>query len=119
MAEKKELPSYGLSVLYPLFNSFLSNRKIREVLLDGSTSETFTINIGVPQGFVLGSTLFLLNINDLLNFTSEPIHSYADDSTLYSSFSFERYPFTQQVVDSRNYSSTILKEDIVEILNWG
>ena len=41
----------------------------------------------------------------MLNLTSEPIYSYADDSTLYSSFSFKNYSSTQQVVDSRNYIS--------------
>ena len=50
-----KLPSFGLSVIYSLLNSFLNNRKIR-VILDGSTSETFTINTGVPQGSGLGPT---------------------------------------------------------------
>ena len=41
------------------------------------------INTGVPQGSVLAPTLFL-HINDLLSATTNPIHSYADDSTLHS-----------------------------------
>ena len=52
---------YGLSILCPLFSSFLCNKKIG-VLLDGCASETFIIDAGVPQGSVVEPTLLLLNI---------------------------------------------------------
>nr|CAH7763675.1 unnamed protein product [Callosobruchus chinensis] len=43
-----------------------------------------SINAGLPQGSVLAPTLLLLYINDLLSSTTNPIHSFADDSTLHA-----------------------------------
>ena len=40
-------------------SSFLSNRRLR-VVLDGKSSHGYSVNAGVPQGFFLGPTLFLL-----------------------------------------------------------
>ena len=43
--------------------SYLLNR-YQCVSIDGYDSGLAAINVGVPQGFVLGSLLFLLHIND-------------------------------------------------------
>ena len=67
-------------------SSFLKDRSL-QVAIDGFLSDTFTINAGVPQGSILSPTLFLLYINDLLVKTKNPIFSFADNSTLASSFS--------------------------------
>lgn len=55
---------------------------------DVTTSSSFSINSSVPQGSVLSPSIFLLFINDLLRRTANPIHSYADNSTLDFSFLF-------------------------------
>ena len=79
-----KLKSYGISVqMFGLSSSFLSNRRLR-VILDGKSSQECPADAGVPQGSILGPTLFLLYINDLPDDVICDIAIYADDTTLYS-----------------------------------
>ena len=79
-----KLKSYGISgQIFGVISSFLSNRQLW-VVLDGKSSQEYPVNAGVPQGSILGPTLFLLYINDLPDDVICDIAIYADDITLYS-----------------------------------
>ena len=60
----------------------VSNRRLH-VVLDRKSSQECPVNAGVRQGFILGSTPFLLYINDLPDVICN-IAIYADGTTLYS-----------------------------------
>ena len=79
-----KLKSYGISGQIFGLISFLSNSRLR-VVLDGKSSQEHPANAGVPQGSILGPTLFLLYVNDLPVDVICDIAIYADDTTLYSS----------------------------------
>ena len=67
------------------FKSYLSDRN-QKVHFNGAISEALPLNIGVPQGSILGPLLFLIFINDLPKCISHgKLSMYADDSTLYVS----------------------------------
>ena len=77
-----KLNSYGISgQTFGLIASFLSNRRL-QVVPDGKSSQKYPVNAGVPQGSVLGTTLFLLYINDFPDDVICNIAIYADDTTL-------------------------------------
>ena len=79
-----KLNSWGiLGPIFGLISSFLSSGQIRKVL-DGKSSQEYPVSAGVPQGSILGSTIFLLYINDLLDGVICGIGIYAHDTTLYS-----------------------------------
>ena len=70
-----KLKSYGISdQIFGLISSFLSNRRLR-VVLDGKSSQEYPVNVGVPQGSILGPTLFLLYIMTFLMMLSVILQS--------------------------------------------
>ena len=78
-----KLTFYGMSgPILGLVSSFLCNRLL-EVVLDRTSSQEYPVNAGIPQGSILGRTLFLLYINDHLDVICN-IAIYADNTTLYS-----------------------------------
>lgn len=66
-----------------LLNDYLQGRTQRVKIGDFISNET-DITYGVPQGSVLGPTLFLIYINDLTNLKLQRGHigSYADDTAI-------------------------------------
>ena len=81
-----KLKNFGVRSL-PLkwIESYLYNRRMY-VDFNGTHSTSKTVNIGIPQGTVLGPFLFILYINDIFN-SSKILKFllYADDTTIYLS----------------------------------
>ena len=65
--------------------SYLHDRKLT-VVVGGQSSPLFPIKAGVPQGSLLGPTLFLLYVNDAEQCLApgSSLAVYADDTTLYA-----------------------------------
>ena len=104
--------SYGISgQIFGLISFFLSNRRLR-VVLDGKSSQEYPVNAGVPQGSILGPTLFLLYINDLPDDIICNIAIYADDTTLYSKCHQPTYLWQQLELPSE------LVPDLQNTVDW-
>jgi len=62
--------------------NFLSNRK-QAVVVEGETSDYINVESGVPQGSVLGSSLFLYYINDMPENIKSTVRLLADNTIVY------------------------------------
>ena len=115
------LPMFGLHhTLINWIGSFLYDRSIA-VRVDGFFSNLHSINACVPQGSLCHlPVLFILFINDLLTSTSSSIHSFADDTFLSSSFSFNPNDHVSTDIQlHRNISASLLSNDLTVIEKWG
>ena len=108
-----EVKSCGILVqIFGLISSFLSNRQL-QVVLDGTSSQKYPVNVEVPQGFILGLTLFLLYINDLPDDVICDVAIYADDTTLYSKCDRASDLWQQLELASE------LESDLQDTVDWG
>ena len=93
---------------------------IGRLLSDRPIALRHSINAGVPQGSVISPVLFILFINDLLTSKSSSIQSFADDTFLSSSFSFNpNYHATTDIQLQRNTSASLLSNVLTVIEKWG
>ena len=102
-----KLSRYGvLDVEHRWFTSYLHNRK-QKVLINNNYSDEGLLKTGVPQGSILGPTLFLLFINDLPQYgLKATINIYADDVLVY---------FASEDVTQLNGS---LQKSLNSVNNW-
>ena len=78
----EKLKKYGVrGPCLDLFKSYLSNRW-QYVNLSDEKSDLKLIDIGIPQGSILGPLLFLIYINDLPNASNFFVKLFADDTFL-------------------------------------
>ena len=81
-----KLSSYGIrGSLHKWLTNYLSKRTLQAVV-GGATSTSFPVTAGVPQGSILGPTLFLVYVNDAADVLPQGVTpaTYADDTTLYT-----------------------------------
>lgn len=103
---------YGISgTLLRWLQSYLSGRQLT-VVIDGQSSSPYPISAGVPQGSILGPSLFLLYINDAEDHLppTTRLAAYADDTTLF-----------QEISSANNLmqDSAVLQKAVSALSDWG
>jgi len=105
----KKLEHYGIrGVPLDWFKDYLTNRQ-QFVNYDSAQSFNESLSCGVPQGSVLGPTLFLMYINDLPNSSKYfNFRLFADDSSLFHTFNS----------DERHVDLTEVCMNMKDIIKW-
>ena len=93
-----------------LFHSYLINRKQYTEIVD-ITSEMLPIQIGVPQGSIIGPILFIIYVNDFSQRSNKfDFIMYAGDTTLSS---------TVNSFSDNNFSvDTLINEELSKVIEW-
>ena len=100
-----KLSSYNIHPgILCLLRSYLSDRKHR-VIVDGHCSNWNTVPSGVPQGSILGPTLFSLFVNDIPRLLSNNCLLFADDLKVFRRVGCPADTFS-------------LQEDLDIIMSW-
>ena len=80
----QKLESYGIIGHTKDWIENLLKDRSQEVVINNSHSSSKTVLSGVPQGSVLGPTLFLIYINDLPEVADTTVKLFADDTKTYN-----------------------------------
>ena len=98
---------HGLGIrgkLLKWIEAFLTMRRQR-IVVSGTMSDWREVASGIPQGSVLGPTLFLLFVNDLPKCVTSKIKLFADDAKVYSAVGADA-------------TSTQLQDDLAAMVTW-
>lgn len=100
-----KLQHYGIQgKVLGWLDNFLRNRR-QKVVVNGQESQWENVISGVPQGSVIGPTLFILFINDMPEVVNCFIQLFADDAKVFS-----------EIVDESQHNK--LQEDLDSLLGW-
>ena len=84
--------------------SFLTGRS-QSVVVEGHKSQSVDVESGVPQGSVLGPSLFLLYINDIPTGIDSTVRLFADDTVVYLTISSDK-------------DCSVLQADLAKLQEW-
>ena len=102
----KKLEGYGVrGEMLNWVKAFLENRQ-QFVKINNSSSNNLPVTSGVPQGSVLGPTLFIYFINDLPLVTTLKTKIFADDTKLFTPISNDDDQFKLQEAIDKMYNWT-------------
>ena len=87
------------------FRDYLSHRQ-QSCVVNGSNSPFLDINIGVPQGSILGPILFIIFINDFPQFVALFTCLFADDTSLLS------------IANDLNSLTQITNDELAKAAKW-
>lgn len=100
-----KLKAYGIKDnLIKWLTDFVTDRK-QKVIINGSTSNMESVRSGIPQGSVLGPSLFVIFINDLPDIVNTYVKIFADDTKIFNAI-------------KSNDDILILQEDIDKLVEW-
>ena len=100
-----KLKHYGITgKTNECIKNFLSHRT-QPVVMEGETSTSIPVESGVPQGSVLGPSLFLFYINDMPEGIQSTVRLFADDTIAYVTISSD--------ADAAN-----LQQDLDKLAEW-
>ena len=95
-----------------VFQSYLSNRK-QYTEIEDTTSTILPIQVGVPQGSILGPILFIIYVNDLPQCSNKfDFFMYADDTTLLSTID----SFSD--INSNASADSLINAEICKVIEW-
>ena len=101
-----KLHYYGIQgELNSWIENLLSNRK-QAVVLEDEKSDYVAVESGIPQGSVLGPSLFLYYINDIPAGLTSTIRLFSDDTIAYLAI-------------KSNRDALKLQQDLDKLSNWG
>jgi len=78
-----KLNHYGIKGKSNLWIQAFLIRRSQSVVLEGVSSDTVSVESGVPQGSVLAPSLFLFYINDIPESLNAVVRLFADDTLAY------------------------------------